>query len=118
MSAAENATELSFEAAMRELEGIVSDLEKGNVDLDKSIALYERGEFLKKHCDSLLKSAGRGSRKSSRAPTAPPRASRRSTWSERQSQRRSLGDWLGANATPSLREGLEVKNVRPDASVG
>lgn len=57
MSAAENATELSFEAAMRELEEIVSALEKGNVDLDKSIALYERGEFLKKHCDSLLKSA-------------------------------------------------------------
>jgi exodeoxyribonuclease VII small subunit len=48
---------LTFEVAMRELEEIVSALEKGNVDLDKSIALYERGENLKKHCDSLLKSA-------------------------------------------------------------
>jgi exodeoxyribonuclease VII small subunit len=48
---------LTFEAAMRELEEIVSALEKGNVDLEKSIALYERGEFLKKHCDALLKSA-------------------------------------------------------------
>jgi exodeoxyribonuclease VII small subunit len=48
---------LSFEAAMRELEEIVGALEKGNVDLDKSIALYERGEVLKKHCDALLKSA-------------------------------------------------------------
>lgn len=57
MSAAEDAAKLSFEAAMRELEEIVSALEKGNVDLDKSIALYERGEVLKKHCDGLLKSA-------------------------------------------------------------
>ena len=57
MTAAEDIAPLTFEAAMRELEEIVSQLEKGNVDLDKSIALYERGEFLKKHCDSLLKSA-------------------------------------------------------------
>jgi exodeoxyribonuclease VII small subunit len=48
---------LTFEVAMRELEEIVSALEKGNVDLDKSIALYERGEILKKHCDGLLKNA-------------------------------------------------------------
>jgi exodeoxyribonuclease VII small subunit len=48
---------LSFEVAMRELEDIVSALEKGNVDLDTSIALYERGEILKKHCDGLLKGA-------------------------------------------------------------
>ncbi|MCW2286248.1 exodeoxyribonuclease VII small subunit [Rhodoblastus acidophilus] len=48
---------LTFEAAMRELEEIVTALEKGNVDLDKSIALYERGEQLKKHCDALLKNA-------------------------------------------------------------
>ena len=57
MSAAKDAPELSFEAAMRELEAIVSELEKGNVDLDKSIALYERGEILKKYCDGLLKNA-------------------------------------------------------------
>jgi exodeoxyribonuclease VII small subunit len=54
---AAEAAQLTFEAAMKELEEIVSALEKGNVDLDKSIALYERGEFLKKHCDGLLKSA-------------------------------------------------------------
>ena len=57
MTAAEDAAQLTFEAAMKELEEIVSALEKGNVDLDKSIALYERGESLKKHCDNLLKSA-------------------------------------------------------------
>lgn len=57
MSQLETVASLSFEAAMRELEEIVGALEKGNVDLDKSIALYERGEILKKHCDALLKSA-------------------------------------------------------------
>jgi exodeoxyribonuclease VII small subunit len=59
MQTKESTTEspLTFEAAMRELEEIVAALEKGNVDLDKSIALYERGEQLKKHCDALLKNA-------------------------------------------------------------
>jgi exodeoxyribonuclease VII small subunit len=57
LSKTEDVARLSFEAAMRELEEIVSALEKGNVDLDKSIALYERGEILKKHCEALLKSA-------------------------------------------------------------
>jgi exodeoxyribonuclease VII small subunit len=57
LSQPETVASLSFEAAMRELEEIVGQLEKGNVDLDKSIALYERGEVLKKHCDALLKSA-------------------------------------------------------------
>jgi exodeoxyribonuclease VII small subunit len=57
LSQPETVASLSFEAAMRELEEIVGQLEKGNVDLDKSIALYERGEILKKHCDALLKSA-------------------------------------------------------------
>jgi len=52
-----NDSQPTFEAAMRELEEIVTALEKGNVDLDKSIALYERGEHLKKHCDALLKNA-------------------------------------------------------------
>lgn len=57
MSDGKELAKLTFEAAMRELEEIVSALEKGNVDLDKSIALYERGEELKKHCDRLLKNA-------------------------------------------------------------
>ena len=48
---------LPFEAAMKELEEIVDRLEKGNVPLEESIAIYERGEALKKHCDDLLKRA-------------------------------------------------------------
>ncbi len=48
---------LSFEAALAELEQIVSKLEAGSVDLEASIALYERGAVLKAFCESKLKSA-------------------------------------------------------------
>ncbi|WEX78228.1 exodeoxyribonuclease VII small subunit [Sinorhizobium numidicum] len=48
---------LSFEQAVEELERIVSALERGDVALDKSIEIYERGEALKKHCETLLKAA-------------------------------------------------------------
>ena len=49
--------ELSFEAALAELEKIVGRLEQGDVPLAESIAIYERGEALKAHCDGLLKAA-------------------------------------------------------------
>ena len=48
---------LSFEGALKELEAIVSRLEQGEVDLEDSIALYERGQALKSHCEKKLKSA-------------------------------------------------------------
>jgi len=48
---------MSFEQALEALECIVDDLEKGDVPLEKSIAIYERGEALKRHCEKLLKSA-------------------------------------------------------------
>ncbi|MBN8292190.1 exodeoxyribonuclease VII small subunit [Rhodobacter sp. NTK016B] len=49
--------EMSFEEALRELEQVVGQLESGNVDLEKSIAFYERGALLKKHCESKLAQA-------------------------------------------------------------
>ena len=48
---------LSFEKAVAELESIVNRLERGDVALDESIAIYERGEALKKHCETLLSAA-------------------------------------------------------------
>lgn len=48
---------LSFEQAVEELEKIVAALERGDVALDKSIEIYERGEALKKHCEKLLGAA-------------------------------------------------------------
>ena len=47
----------SFEKAVAELESIVARLERGDVALDESIAIYERGEALKRHCEALLKTA-------------------------------------------------------------
>lgn len=48
---------LSFEQAVSELENIVARLERGDVPLDQSIEIYERGELLKKHCETLLNAA-------------------------------------------------------------
>ncbi len=48
---------MPFEAAMAELEAIVGQLEKGSVPLEQSIAIYERGEALKAHCEGLLRRA-------------------------------------------------------------
>ena len=50
-------TEMTFEQAMAELEKVVSALERGDVALDKSISLYERGAELKKRCEAKLKEA-------------------------------------------------------------
>ena len=50
-------TALPFERALAELETIVDQLEKGQVPLEESIAIYERGEALKAHCEALLKNA-------------------------------------------------------------
>ena len=49
--------EMPFEKALKELESIVGRLERGDVELEESIAIYERGEALKQHCDRLLKLA-------------------------------------------------------------
>ena len=59
MARGENADikKMSFEEALAALEAIVQDLEGGEVPLDQSIAIYERGEELKKHCGALLKAA-------------------------------------------------------------
>ena len=47
---------MTFEQALKELEQIVGKLERGDVELEPSIALYERGEALKAHCENKLRS--------------------------------------------------------------
>lgn len=49
--------DMSFERALKELESIVGRLERGDVELEESITIYERGEALKEHCDRLLRQA-------------------------------------------------------------
>lgn len=48
---------LSFEKALALLEEIVAKLESGRVDLEESIKIYERGETLRKHCETKLAEA-------------------------------------------------------------
>jgi exodeoxyribonuclease VII small subunit len=48
---------MSFEDALRALEEVVRKLEGGDVPLDDSISLYERGEELRKHCQARLDAA-------------------------------------------------------------
>lgn len=48
---------LTFETAIEELESIVRRLEEGKVPLEESVAIYERGEALKRRCDELLRQA-------------------------------------------------------------
>ena len=49
--------EMSFEDALAELETVVQRLEAGQVPLEESIALYERGDRLKRHCEAKLRDA-------------------------------------------------------------
>ena len=53
----ESIKEMTFENALNELESIVSKLERGEVTLEESIAIYERGAKLKSHCEGKLKDA-------------------------------------------------------------
>ncbi|AXX96956.1 exodeoxyribonuclease VII small subunit [Profundibacter amoris] len=48
---------MSFEEAMAALEAVVGQLERGDVPLEESIKLYERGAELKKRCEAKLKEA-------------------------------------------------------------
>jgi len=47
----------SFEAALQELERIVQAMETGNAPLEESLAAYERGMALLKHCQDTLAAA-------------------------------------------------------------
>ena len=49
--------EMTFEDAIKELEGVVARLERGDVALDASIALYERGAALRVRCEKKLAEA-------------------------------------------------------------
>jgi exodeoxyribonuclease VII small subunit len=48
---------LPFERAIEELESIVRRLEEGKVPLEESVAIYERGEALKRRCEEVLRQA-------------------------------------------------------------
>lgn len=57
MASETDVSQLSFEDALKELEGIVEQLERGDVALEESIKIYERGAALKLHCQNKLQNA-------------------------------------------------------------
>lgn len=50
-------TNLSYEAAFQELEALVARMESGDLPLEDSVKLYERGQQLAAHCQALLEDA-------------------------------------------------------------
>lgn len=50
-------SDLSFETAFEELDAIVTRLESGDLSLEDSVGLYERGRKLSAHCQTLLDKA-------------------------------------------------------------
>lgn len=67
--------DISFEDALRELETIVTGLENGDIPLEQSIASYERGTKLKKHCEAKLSEARLRVEKISLSPDGTVQAS-------------------------------------------
>ncbi len=55
--AAPDIAAMTFEDALRALEDVVRRLETGEVPLEESIGLYERGELLRRHCQARLDAA-------------------------------------------------------------
>lgn len=49
--------ELSFDDALAELQRTIAELETGNLPLERTLALHERGAVLLEHCETLLRSA-------------------------------------------------------------
>lgn len=65
--------DMSFEQALTELETIVTSLESGKAPLEDSIASYERGIILKKHCEKKLTEAQEKIEKISIDPDGTPK---------------------------------------------
>jgi len=56
-AAKQEINQLSYEEAFAELEEIVARLESDSSSLEESLALFERGQALSKHCGSMLDQA-------------------------------------------------------------
>jgi exodeoxyribonuclease VII small subunit len=62
---------MTFEQALAELDEIVRTLETGKVDLEKSIEIYARGSYLKRHCEEKLRTASERIEKIVDGPNGP-----------------------------------------------
>jgi exodeoxyribonuclease VII small subunit len=57
MSTENPTADMSFEDAIKALEQVVAQLDRGDVPLEDAITLYERGAALKARCEAKLKEA-------------------------------------------------------------
>ena len=57
-----------FQEALRELEMILAEIERGEVGLEDSLVKYERGNFLIQHCQGILNTAEKQIEQISRGP--------------------------------------------------
>lgn len=48
---------LDFESALKELESLVEKMEQGDIRLEDSLQLFERGVELTRHCQQALREA-------------------------------------------------------------
>ena len=55
MSMVKKHKEFTFEESLKKLEEIIDQLESGEIDLEQSVELYEKGMVLKNNCDEKLK---------------------------------------------------------------
>lgn len=55
----EEVDKMSFEDSMKTLEDLVKQLESGELDLDKSLEVYERAVILRDHCKKILDESDR-----------------------------------------------------------
>ena len=69
---ADDISAMNFEKALAELETIVAKLESGKVELEESIKIYERGEALRKHCETKLAEAEARIEKITLSPQGKP----------------------------------------------
>ncbi len=55
----EDIEKMTFEQSMEALESLVKELESGNLDLDKSLEVYERAVVLRDRCKHILEDSDR-----------------------------------------------------------
>ena len=55
----EEVDKMSFEDSMKTLEDLVKQLESGELDLDKSLEVYERAVVLRDHCKKIVDESDR-----------------------------------------------------------
>ena len=106
-SVEDDITALTYEAALAELDTLITKLEGGSIALEEAIGAYERGVMLAQHCSDLLeRTEQRVKQLVVSASGAHRRAAARGRRTGRQRHGRARRRWCRhASATPADRPG-------------